>query len=76
MTQASKYYFDNLFPSQYGFHKGYSSQLCLLVTLENVRKYVKKGKEFWTLFTDFPKAFDCVDCKALSRTEFHLSFHS
>ena len=59
-------YFDKMFlPSQCGFRKGYSSQNCLLVMLENLKKSADDGNQFGALLTDLSKAFDCIDHKLL-----------
>ena len=59
-------YFDNiLLPSECGFRKGYSSQLCLLALLENFKKSADDGNEFGVLLTYLSKAFDCIDHKLL-----------
>ena len=62
-NQLYDYFDDTLSPSQYGFHKGYSTQYCLPVTLEKFEESVDKGNEFGNLLTDLPKAFDCIDHK-------------
>ena len=55
-------YFDNiLFPSQYGFRKGYSAQHCLLVMIEKFKEAIDRGYEFGALLTDLSKAFDCIN---------------
>ena len=53
-------YFDNiLFPSQCGFHNGYSSaQQCVFVMLENFKESSNKGNELGALLTDLSKAFN------------------
>ena len=62
-----KLYFDNmLFPSQCGFHKGYSSaQQCVFVMLENFKESSDKGNELGALLTDISKGFDCIYHKLL-----------
>ena len=60
-------YFDKiLLPSQCGFRKGYSSQHCLLVILENFQESVDDRNEFGALSSDLSKAFDCIDHKLLT----------
>ena len=56
------YDFDNtLFPSQYGFRKGYSAQHCLLVMIEKFKEAIDRGNEFGALLTDLSKAFDSMN---------------
>ena len=62
-NQLYDYFNGILSPSQYGFHKGYSTQYCLPVTLETFEESVDKGNEFGDLLTDLSKAFDCIDHK-------------
>ena len=50
-------------PNQCGLSKGDSTQYCLLVMLEKIKKSVDKGTEFGALLTDLSKAFDCIDHK-------------
>ena len=53
------HYFENiLFPSQYGFQKGYSTQHCLLVLIEKLKEAIDTCKKFGVLLTDLSKAFD------------------
>ena len=55
-------YFENiLFPSQWGFRKGYSAQHCLLVMIEKFKEAIDRGYEFGALLTDLSKAFDCIN---------------
>ena len=55
-------YFDNiLFPSQCGFRKGYSTQYCLLVTIEKFKEAINTGNELSALLTELFQAFDCTD---------------
>ena len=57
---------DMLSPSQCGFQvKGYSTQHCLFVMLENLIGSMDKGNEFGALLTDLSKPFDCIDHKLL-----------
>ena len=58
-------YDDKLFPSQWGFRKGYSSQHSLLVMTEKFKESVDKGNAFGALLTDFSKGSDCIDHKLL-----------
>ena len=39
-------------PNQCGLRKGHSTQYCLLVMLEKIKKSVDKGTEFGALLTD------------------------
>ena len=40
--------------------KGYSTQHCLLVMIENLNKVVDDEGVFGALLTDLHKAFDCI----------------
>ena len=54
--------FDNiLFPSQYGFRKGYSTQHCLLVLIEKFKETIDRGNEFGALLTKLFKVFDYIN---------------
>ena len=44
-----------------GFRKGFSTQHCLIVTLERWKKAMYKGKMAGALLTDNSKAFDCIN---------------
>ena len=48
-----------------GFHKGYSTQYCLLAKLEKWKSAVDKGKSFGALLTDLSEAFDCLSHELL-----------
>ena len=50
---------------QCGFRKRYSTQYFLLVTLENWKNAVDKGKCFGVLLTDLSKAFDRLSHEVL-----------
>ena len=54
-------FMENIF-SKYlcDFRKGYSTQYCLLIMLENIRKSLDNNKACATLLTDLSKAFDCI----------------
>ena len=54
-----------LFPSQYGFRKGYSTQHCLLVLIEKFKEAIDTGNKFGALLTDFSKAFESLDHSVL-----------
>ena len=55
-------YFHNIpFPSQCSFRKGYSTQHCLLVMIEQFKKAIDSGNESGALITDLSKAFDCIN---------------
>ena len=64
-NQLSKYFDSLLGTNQCGFRKGFSSQYCLLVTLEKFKEAVDRGNQFGTLLTDLSKALDCIDHKIL-----------
>ena len=54
-------YFENiLFPSQWEFLKGYSTQHYVLVLLEKSKEAISTGNKFEALLTDLLKAFDCL----------------
>ena len=50
---------------QCGFHKGYSTQYCLLAILEKCKSAVDKGKSFGALLTDLSKGFYCLSHELL-----------
>ena len=53
--------FDNIFSKfQCGFRKGYSSQHCLLLTIDQWKKEVDNNKVFGAHLTELSKAFDCI----------------
>ena len=55
-------YFDNiLFPSQYGFRKGYNALHRLLVMIEKLKEAIDKENEFGALLTNLSKVFDCIN---------------
>ena len=64
-SQLHDYFEKILLPSQWGFHKGYSSQHCLLSMKEKFKISVEDGNEVGALLTDISKAFDCIDHKLL-----------
>ena len=45
---------------QFRFRKGYSTQDCLLDTVENCKNVLDHGNGYGTLLTDLSKAFDCL----------------
>ena len=54
-------FFEDVFSKyQCGFYKGYSTQHCLLVMIEKLKKNVGNGSFFGALLTDLSKAFDCI----------------
>ena len=54
-------YFDQIFSKfQCGFHKGFSTQNCLLYMIENWKKSLDQGGHYGALLTDLSKAFDCI----------------
>ena len=57
--QISEYFETVLSKFQCGFRKGYSTQDCLLVMVENSEKALDHGNEHGALLTDLSKAFDC-----------------
>ena len=50
---------------QYGFHRGYNTQFCLLVMLKKWKFSVGKLKSFIAFLTDLSKAFDCLSQNVL-----------
>ena len=50
---------------QCSFHKGHSTQHCLLAMLEKWKSAVDKVKSFAALLTDLAKAFDCLSHELL-----------
>ena len=59
--QMSQFFESTLSNHQRGFHKGLSTQQCLLVLLGKWKRSVGKGKAFSVLLIDLSKAFDCLD---------------
>ena len=55
-----KYMQRYLSPSLCGFRKGYSTQHCLLVMLENFKKALDSNCNAAALLTDLSKSFDCI----------------
>ena len=45
---------------QFRFRKGYSTQDCLLDTVENCKNVLDHGNGHGALLTDLSKAFDCL----------------
>ena len=60
-TYIDKY----LSPFLFGFRKGFSTQQCLVVMLENWHNAMDKGKLAGALLTDLSKAFDCLNHELL-----------
>ena len=53
-------YFDQISKFQCGFHKGFSTQNCLLYMIENWKESLDQGSHYGALLTDLSKAFDCI----------------
>ena len=51
---------------QCGFRKGYSTQQCLIASIEKWKSATDKGKSFGALLTALSKAFDCLPHEVLS----------
>ena len=58
--QLSIYFEEILSKFQCGFCKGFSTQHCLLLMLENWKQAVDNNNVFGALLTDLSKAFDCI----------------
>ena len=66
MFEQMSQFFENIFSKhQCGFRKGFSTQQCLLATLEKWKRSVDNCKMFGALLTDLSKAFDCLDHELL-----------
>ena len=63
--QISEYFDKFLSPSLFGFHKGHSTQYCLIVMLERWKKAMDNGRLVGALLTDLSKAFDCLNHELL-----------
>ena len=61
----SMYMNDILSPYLCGFRKGYSTQHCLMVMVENMKKALDKRYLAGALLTDLSKAFDCINHELL-----------
>ena len=59
-NQLSMYFEKILSKLQCGFRKGFSTQHCFLLMIENWKHAVDDGKVLGALLTDLSKAFDCV----------------
>ena len=51
--------------SQYGFRKGYNTELTVTVFTDNIRRAIDSGKMTGAVFIDLRKAFDTVEHKVL-----------
>ena len=51
--------------SQYGFWKGYNTELAVTVFTDNIRRAIDSGKMTGAVFIDLRKAFDTVEHKVL-----------
>ena len=61
MHDQLKDYFEKLLSKyQWGFRKGFSTQHCLLVMIEKLRKSLDSGEASAALSTDLSKTFDCL----------------
>ena len=59
-TQQSQYFAKLLSKFQCGFQKGFSTQHCLLVMIEKLRKIRDEKGVFAAVLTDLSKSFDCI----------------
>ena len=68
-------YFDRIF-SKYlgGFHKGHSTQHCLLIMLEKLKGALDKGLVTGILLTDLSKAFDSISHELLAAKLYAYEF--
>ena len=46
---------------QFGFRKGFSTEMALIVTIDKITKAIVDGNHVIGLFLDLQKAFDTVD---------------
>ena len=53
-------YLDQISKFQCGSHKGFSTQNCLLYTIENWKESLDQGSHYGALLADLSKAFDCI----------------
>ena len=59
-------FFDSILSKyQCGFRRGYNAQHCLITLTEEWKKSVDNSGAFGALFTDPPKAFDCLSHELL-----------
>ena len=66
MCQQLNDHFDSILsPKQCDIRKDHSAQYCLMVMVEKFTESRERGDEFGILFTDLPKAFDCIDHNVL-----------
>ena len=63
--QLTVYFEEKYSKFQCGFRKGFSSQTCLSVMIENWKRALDKGKKAGVLLSDLSKAFDCLDHRLL-----------
>ena len=70
--QLFEYFNSILSTKQCGFRKVRSVQPCPMVMLEKFKELRDKGEAFGAFFTDFSKAFDCIDHNVLITS---LSLH-
>ena len=59
-TQLNEYFAKCLSKFQCGFRKGFSTQHCILVMIEKLRKIRDEKGVFAAVLTDLSKAFDCI----------------
>ena len=64
-NQLSTYFEKSFSKFQCGFRKGFSTQHCFLLMIENWKHAVDNGEVFGALLTNLSKAFDCI-CHDLS----------
>ena len=59
-TQLNEYFANFLSTFQCGFQKGFSTQHCLLVMIDKLRKIRDGQRVFAAVLTDLSKAFNCI----------------
>jgi len=60
-----------LYRNQFGFRKGYSTQLALILLVDKISQAIDKGEYCIGLFLDLSKAFDTIDHNILINKLYH-----
>lgn len=74
LKQLTAYFTQNsiLFPSQYGFRKGHSTDHAVLEFVDHIYSRMDSGDTPLSIFVDLTKAFDCLDHEILfKKLEFY-----